>query len=315
LKKNLKLAPLITLLVVTLLLSQIVAVAASSSELKVEQGDEIDYELKEVTEGMIYENMTGNKAGLEYPQWANNMSVGDQMTFTLGVVSEDTIIKAIESFDPAVNITNTYVYDADNLTASFFYFDAFLWAVFGWDFVPWYYTWFNPFGVPSRINFVPWVLTTDWDAHEDEWMAVLAYEETQGINPAFGGFDGIVNITAEVDDDTSYTTPDDDEVDTVTFTMHAVYNASAGANFENETAYYVEVEYDEETGQCVMQDITLRDLWNEYEIGNYSSIHMLWEYEDSTTKLGPGGLPMLYIALPIIAVVVAVVVYLAYSRK
>ena len=283
LRKILKYAPLMAFLAVSMLLTNIVAVAANPS-LEFDQGDEIEYELTEVTSGLTYNNMTGDVSGFENPL---NMSEGDEMTFTLGLVIQDVLIHGIESYNPANNFSNTYDYNASDLASSVVYsipiptiwYDSF----FAWNLA--YDVWY------SSAHYVPWVITTDWDDHEDIWMDLLEAEQTTG------SFAGVADITGDVDDKT--------------FTMEAKFNASKDiemgttGEFDGEIAYKVVVEYADD-GHCVKQDVTVRDLFDELENSEYSSVHVVWEEKE--------GLPLLYIAIPIVAVVVAVAVYLVLKK-
>lgn len=286
LRKVLKYAPLMAFLAVSMLLTNIVAVAANPG-LDLDQGDEIDYELTEVTSGLNYFNMTGDTSGFANPI---DMSEGDEMTFTLAVVTEEVLVHGIEAYDPANNFSNTYTYNASDLAGSVTYVSP-LPAI-------WYDSWFayNLFYdiYYSNMHFIPWVLTTDWDDHEDSWNDLA--EDEQGMTSTFGN---VTDITADVDDKT--------------FTMEAKFNATRAteygetllAGFDGEIAYKVVVEYADD-GHCVKQDITMRDLYVEIEDGEYSSVHMVWEEKE--------GLPLLYIAIPIVAVVVAVAVYLVLKK-
>lgn len=283
LRKILKYAPLMAFLAVSMMLTNIVAVAANPG-LEFDQGDEIEYELTEVTSGLTYNNMTGDVSGFENPL---EMSEGDEMTFTLGLVTQDVLIHGIESYEPANNFSNTYDYNASDLASSVVYsipiptiwYDSF----FAWNLA--YDVWY------SSAHYIPWVLTNDWDDHEDAWMDLLEAEQTTGA------FAGVADITGDVDDKT--------------FTMTATFNASKDTEmgttdeFDGKIAYKVVAEYADD-GHCVKQDITMRDLFDELENSEYSSVHVVWEEKT--------GLPLLYIAIPIVAVVVAVAVYLVLKK-
>ncbi len=290
LRKILKYAPLMAFLAVSMMLTNIVAVAANPS-LEFDQGDEIEYELTEVTSGLTYNNMTGDVSGFENPL---EMSEGDEMTFTLGLVTQDVLIHGIESYEPANNFSNTYDYNASDLASSVVYFIPLptMWydSWFAWNLA--YDVWY------SSAHYIPWVITTDWDDHEDIWMALA--EDEQGIASNFGN---VTDITADVDKDG------------VTFTMTATYNATRATEmgepalpdgFDGNIAYKIVAEFDKDDGHCVKQDVTMRNLWTELEDNEYDSVHVVWEEKE--------GLPLLYIAIPIVAVVVAVAVYLVLKK-
>lgn len=259
-RKILKHAPLIAVLTLTLMLTQISTVSSSSTNLEFAQSDRITYELKDVTSDMTYNNLTGKTDGFLNPM---NMSKGDEMTFILGVVTSDTYIKAIEAYDPANNFSNTYLYESSDLFRSVFYTVPF-------PGTEWYETWFTYnlfYGMYySHMHFVPWVLTTDWADHRDAWMDLLDWEKENG------SFAGVADITGSA-------------VGT-TFTMTAIYNASKDTAmgttgvFDSEIAYEIEVEYNESYGYVTNQEITLRDFWTEQEDSDYSSITMLWECKE-----------------------------------
>jgi hypothetical protein len=281
-------------LAVSMLLTNVVAVAANPG-LELDQGDEITYELTELKYGytahdaMSYENMTGTPTTYTGTP-VQNISEGDELTFELAIVTEDTMVHGIETYEPESieNVSNTYDYDASDLNSSCFYTQFVLTGL-------WYDFWFSlnlVYGVYySSQNYVPWALTDDWDDHEDAWMDLLAWEQENGT------FAGVADITADVDDKT--------------FTMEAVYNASMDTamgttdEFDGETAYYVEVEYAGD-GHAKMQKVVLRDLWAETETSEYESITMVWEEVE--------GMPLLYIVIPIVAVVIAVAVFLVLKK-
>jgi hypothetical protein len=271
-------------LAVSMLLTNIVAVSANPG-LEYDQGDEITYELTEVTSGLSYNNMTGSLSGFENVM---NMSEGDEMTFELAVVTENVLVHGIESYDPANNFSNTYDYNASDLFTAVTYAVPFPGTL-------WYETWFayNPFyGIYySGMLFVPWVLTDDFDDHEDSWDKLLAWEVENS------SFAGVADITGDVEDKT--------------FTMTATFNASQDTamgttdEFDGEIAYKVIVEFAGD-GHVTKQDITMRDWWLELENSSYDSVHVVWEETE--------GLPLLYIAIPVVAVAVAVVVYFVLKK-
>ena len=274
-------------LAVSMLLTNIVAVSANPG-LEFDQNDEITYELTEATSGMIYENLTGSFTPDVPGTPAQEMNEGDEMTFELAVVTENVLVHGIESYDPANNFSNTYDYNASDL------YTAVAYAVP----IPgtlWYETWFayNPFyGIYySSMLFVPWVLTNDFDDHEDSWDDLLAWEVENS------SFAGVADITADVDGKT--------------FTMTATFNASQDTavgttdEFDGEIAYKIVVEFADD-GHVKKQDITMRDWWFELENSSYDSVHVVWEEKE--------GLPLLYIAIPVVAVVVAVAVYFVLKK-